>query len=116
MRRLCKTLADARKQAGLRQSDLADRVSVTGSVISRLEAGATEAPAFRDIVLVGRELGFSPTTLAQIAGLYPGGDFDRPRDPRSYQIDALMEQLPETHREELFTLLVTLAQSRVLAF
>jgi transcriptional regulator with XRE-family HTH domain len=114
MRRLLERLADMRVRLGLRQSDVAQAIGVSPPVISRLESGATDAPSFRDIVLVGAHYGLSPNTLAQLAELIPAPD--EAADPRLEQLAALLHRLPPAHRDELLNFLVLTVQSRVQAF
>ena len=68
-RRLCAALREAREQAGLTQTDLAKRLGVGQSYVSKIENGDRKIEV-AELVLVCRALGIDPVKFIKsiIAG------------------------------------------------
>ena len=63
-RAVCRTLVEARKDAGLTQMALARRLGMAQSVVSRLESGQ-RVLGFVELVLIAEALRLNPLQLAQ---------------------------------------------------
>jgi transcriptional regulator with XRE-family HTH domain len=63
-RAVCRTLAEARRDAGLTQMALARRLGWAQSVVSRLESGQ-RLVGFVELVLIAEALRIDPMLLAQ---------------------------------------------------
>jgi len=59
---LCRTLADARQESGLRQSELADRLGRDQSVISNIERGQRRVDVV-EFYLYAKAMGHDPVRL-----------------------------------------------------
>ncbi len=109
-RRLGRWLASKRAEAGLSQTDLMLRTGVHFTQISRLELGRIEQPSFRDLVLIGRELGVTPDDIAVQMGLLAPqrGESD---DPRLRAMLRWWRNLSEAKREQVVSTLWQLFQT-----
>jgi transcriptional regulator with XRE-family HTH domain len=65
-RAVCKTLTEARKDAGMTQMALARRLGWAQSVVSRMETGE-RVMGFAELVLIAEALRVDPLELAQRA-------------------------------------------------
>jgi transcriptional regulator with XRE-family HTH domain len=63
---VCKTLTEARKDAGMTQMALARRLGWAQSVVSRMETGE-RVMGFAELVLIAEALRVDPLELAQRA-------------------------------------------------
>ena len=62
---LCQALVDARKNAGLGQDDLADRLKCHQSLVARLESGERRIDVV-ELVVLARAIGFDPSEVLAI--------------------------------------------------
>ena len=62
---LCQALVDARKNAGLGQDDLADRLKCHQSLVARLESGERRIDVV-ELVVLARAIGFDPFEVLAI--------------------------------------------------
>ena len=62
---LCQALVDARKNAGLGQDDLADRLKCHQSLVARLESGERRIDVV-ELVVLARAIGFDPFDVLAI--------------------------------------------------
>jgi transcriptional regulator with XRE-family HTH domain len=62
-------LRAARERVGISQADLADRVGLAPSHLSRLESGEKESPRFETVSRIAAELGLSLDDVASELGL-----------------------------------------------
>ena len=62
---LCQALVDARKNAGLGQDDLADRLKCHQSLVARIESGERRIDVV-ELVVLARAIGFDPFQLLAI--------------------------------------------------
>ncbi|KRS13587.1 MULTISPECIES: helix-turn-helix domain-containing protein [Roseovarius] len=62
---LCQALVDARKNAGLGQDDLADRLKCHQSLVARIESGERRIDVV-ELVVLARAIGFDPFEVLAI--------------------------------------------------
>jgi len=62
---LCQALVDARKNAGLGQDDLADRLKCHQSLVARIESGERRIDVV-ELVVLARAIGFDPFDVLAI--------------------------------------------------
>ena len=62
---LCQALVDARKNAGLGQDDLADRLKCHQSLVARIESGQRRVDVV-ELVVLARAIGFDPFEVLAI--------------------------------------------------
>ena len=62
---LCQALVDARKNAGLGQDDLADRLRCHQSLVARIESGERRIDVV-ELVVLARAIGFDPFEVLAI--------------------------------------------------
>ena len=62
---LCQALVDARKNAGLGQDDLADRLKCHLSLVARIESGERRIDVV-ELVVLARAIGFDPFEVLAI--------------------------------------------------
>ena len=62
---LCLALVDARKNAGLGQDDLADRLKCHQSLVARIESGERRIDVV-ELVVLARAIGFDPFEVLAI--------------------------------------------------
>ena len=62
---LCQALVDARKNAGLGQEDLAERLKCHQSLVARIESGERRIDVV-ELVVLARAIGFDPFEVLAI--------------------------------------------------
>ena len=62
---LCRALVDARKNAGLGQDDLADKLKCHQSLVARLESGERRIDVV-ELVVLARAIGFDPFEILAV--------------------------------------------------
>lgn len=62
---LCQALVDARKNAGLGQEDLAERLKCHQSLVARIESGERRIDVV-ELVVLARAIGFDPVEILAI--------------------------------------------------
>jgi transcriptional regulator with XRE-family HTH domain len=105
MARLGKTFRFHRLQARLSQEELVKRTSMSQKKYSSIENGVIADPGFRDVVEIGRALGFTPNHMAEVAGLWSAETDSVPHhDLRWNLIVAFVRRADERERDHFLDL------------
>src|SRR5947207_15971696 len=83
MIRLGETLRRHRIAARLSQEEMAKKAGMSQKKYSQIEQGNVQDPGLKDVVEIGRALGFTPNQIAEVAGLwFPTREDDLIQDER----------------------------------
>lgn len=98
--RLAREIVNRRLDAGLSQQDLAKKAELgSQNFVSLLERNVPDSPGFPEMVRIGKTLGMTPNTMAQIAGWWFSEE--KKLDPRMAELLDELPRMNRVQREEL---------------